>query len=359
MVAAENGAIPKMKVGGVADVVHDVPRALAAMGHTVDIIVPAYGYADQLPGSHYIASFDVPFAGQQENIDLFRLTTSQPTKNIQQYVLKNDFFASAGKGKIYNNDPNDPPYAKDATKFALFCAAVAEIISQELIPTPNVLHLHDWHTALIAVLATVNPSYSRLKNIHTVFSIHNLAFQGTRPFRDDESSFEYWFPFLSYDGEIICDPQAPHCLNFMRAGINLADRVHVVSPQYATEILQVSRHAQGFFGGEGLEQDLHNAKHEGRLIGIINGCEYPSQATKQYTLADFYSAAENAILKWMSQNITMRSVDYLALHRLNIWRNEAVTGPLFTSIGRLTDQKVLILRQQYQGRSVLSHLLTA
>lgn len=81
-----------------------------------------------------------------------------------------------------------------------------------------------------------------------VYTVHNLALQGIRPFSHDESSLEHWFGSLSYDGQIICDPRYPHCFNPMRAAINLVDKVHLVSPTYALEVIEKSNYDKGFFG---------------------------------------------------------------------------------------------------------------
>ena len=89
-----------------------------------------------------------------------------------------------------------------------------------------------------------------------MYTIHNLALQGVRPFAHDPSALESWFPWLSYDGQRICDPRYPHCYNPMRAAIELCDKVHVVSPQYMQEIQRPSNMEHGFIGGEGLENQL-------------------------------------------------------------------------------------------------------
>ena len=357
MVAAENGALTGMKVGGIADVVRDVPNALHALGHTVDVLVPAYGLPGQLEQATLLGSVMVPFAGQLESVSLYQLTSTGDVTGVRQLLLQHPLFAAAGEGKIYCDDPPDRPFATDATKFALFSAAAVECLHRELIPLPDALHLHDWHTALVGVLITFSPEYGHLQSLHRVFTIHNLALQGTRPLRDDGSAFESWFPHIAYDGEQICDPSVRHCINPMRARINLSAKVHVVSPRYAEEILVPSDHQRGFFGGEGLEQDLAAAREQGRLVGILNGCEYPAQSadTATATMETFYAAANQTLLQSISRNTLVRSADYIAQRRLESWAHGS--GPLLTSIGRLTDQKVLLLRQPFQSETVLVELL--
>lgn len=355
MVAAENGALAGMKVGGIADVVRDVPNALHALGHTVDVLVPTYGLPGQLEQAARLGEVMVPFAGQLERVSLYQLAPVHAVAGVRQLLLQHPLFAAAGQGKIYCDDPPDRPFATDASKFALFSAAVVECLQRELIPRPDALHLHDWHTALVAVLMAFCPEYAHLQSLHRVFTIHNLALQGTRPLRDDRSAFESWFPHIAYDGEQICDPRARHCINPMRAGINLAAKVHVVSPRYAEEILIPSDHQRGFFGGEGLEQDLARARAQGRLVGILNGCEYPTQTADKFTLENFHQSANQSLLQSISHNTLVRSADYIAQRRLESWAR--FSGPVLTSVGRLTDQKVLILRQPFQAETVLVELL--
>lgn len=390
IVAAENDALAGMKVGGVADVVRDAPKALDKLGHQVDVLVPAYGLPGQLQQANLLGVVEVPFAGQLETVSLYHLALHNDGQGPRQLLLHHPLFAAGGNGKVYCDDPDNRPFATDASKFALFSAAVVECLMRGLIERPDVLHLNDWHAALVAVLIELNPDYQDLKSLRTVYTIHNLALQGTRPLRDDGSAFESWFPHLVYDAQMICDPKAWHCINPMRAGINLADKVHVVSPRYAEEILQPSDHDRGFFGGEGLEQDLRRANQQGRLVGIINGCEYPDEKPANVSMDDFYQAADQALLQSIGQHSALRSVDYLAQQRLQAWlqadttakqaaakkppakktttktsstqsaalkKSQAVMGPLVVSIGRLTDQKVLLLRQPWQGTTVLAELL--
>lgn len=98
----------------------------------------------------------------------------------------------------------------------------------------------------MAVLLKFEPRYRKLAKLRLVYTVHNLALQGIRPFKDDDSSLEAWFPSLSYDGQLLCDPRYPHCFNPMRSAINLADKVHVVSPSYSQEVQIASNNAGGF-----------------------------------------------------------------------------------------------------------------
>ena len=258
MVAAENGAIEGGKVGGIGDVVRDIPIALADADNTVQVVCPSYGLFSKRPDAKLMTEVSVSFAGDQQKVQVFALKSAH--KNVKLLVLEHPLFAAGGAGAIYCNDPDNRPFATDASKFALFCAAVAEATTQNAFGAVDVLHLHDWHAAMVAVLAKYNPRYEGLNSSRLVYTIHNLALQGVRPFKDDSSALETWFPELKYNPDEIADPRASNCINPMRAGINLCDRVHAVSPTYAKEILIASSPEQGFFGGEGLELDLQKSR---------------------------------------------------------------------------------------------------
>ncbi|MCJ8338984.1 MAG: glycogen/starch synthase [Pseudomonadales bacterium] len=366
MVAAENDAIAGAKVGGVADVVRDVPQALAKQGHRIDVIIPDYGNYSKQMYSTEIGCFDVPFAGVLESVKLVEVTVAlshrknnqQQRGEVRQLLMCHPLFSSGGLGRVYLDDPSDRPFSSDATKYALFCAAICEAIHLQFLAQPDVLHLHDWHSALIPVLSQYIERYQSLKNCRNVYTVHNLSMQGTRPFKDFESSLEAWFPALSYDGQVICDPRFPHCFNPMRAAINLCDKIHLVSPSYVAEVLLSSDSERGFFGGEGLEQDLNNAQRQKRLVGILNGCNYHPGRVRQVSFLSFLLQAKIELQQWMAKSLQLKSVHYLASERINtLLQQQQFAGPLVTSVGRLTDQKVMLLRQESGDTTVLGQLL--
>jgi len=360
MIAAENDAIPGAKVGGVADVVRDLPQALPNHDVSVDVVIPDYGhYADKFE-SREIATVNVQFAGKSESITLFELYFPETSNQVRQFVLQHPLFGQMGS--VYSHDEGNRPFATDATKYALFNLAVCQLLTESKLTTPDVLHLHDWHSATVAVLCQYAPEYKALSEIHSVYTVHNIALQGIRPFYDDESSLRHWFPTLNFDQNAICDPRYTHCYNPMRAGINLCNKVHVVSPTYAEEVLHASDAENGFFGGEGLEQDLAAAKQQNRLVGILNGCEYAETPAKKNSkkpaLNTLLAPAQKQVIRWLAQSESLKTVHYLANEQINEWNSQApFTDFLVTSIGRLTDQKALLLRQPYQGKTVLSVLL--
>ncbi|MFC3033816.1 glycogen synthase [Pseudoalteromonas fenneropenaei] len=348
MVAAENDALPNCKVGGVADVIRDVPYALTELGHQVSVIVPDYGQ-HQLQ-RHFVADIAVPFRQHLETATLWRVEVAD--NRVAQYVISHSLFSEHG-GEIYCNDTGERPFATDASKFAFFSAAVCEALEHDFVAAVDLLHLHDWHAATVAVLARFSGRFSKINHFRTIYTVHNLALQGVRPFKGDDSSLEAWFPTLSYDGQRICDHGYPHCYNPMRAGIVLADKVHVVSPTYAREVLRPSVPEFGFFGGERLELDMIDAERHGRLIGVLNGCNYPDSAPEAANWTRFFNDAEAQLFNWMAKFGELKTAYYLAHQRILQWRQQAIAGPVVTMVGRLTDQKALLLRQPFERHLVL------
>jgi len=182
--------------------VRDCPLALAKEGVTVDVVIPDYGVNKLARGQS--VNLQVPFKGKRETVSLIRIDTK--AQGVAQWVIAHPLFSKT-KGQVYCNDDNDRPFATDATKFALFNAAVCEALLAGALIKPNVIHLHDWHSACVAVLLKFSPRFVNFKQIHLVYTVHNIALQGIRPFKHDESSFEAWFDSLSYDGHLLCDPR--------------------------------------------------------------------------------------------------------------------------------------------------------
>lgn len=374
MVAAENDAIPSAKVGGIADVIRDIPPVLANNNVAVDVVIPAHlNYNDTIDSRH-VADARVNFSGSIEHVALYEIFLTDSAKNTRQFIIQHPLFSTATG--IYSHDADDRPFASDANKYALFSLAVCHFINDACFSSatskqPDVIHLHDWHAATVAVLCQLTTQFQALKNIHTVYTVHNIALQGIRPFSGDKSSLMHWFSELFTERSVeassdssspiglICDPRYPDCYNPMRAGINLCNKVHLVSPSYANEVMRISDPANGFFGGEGLEHDLIQAHMQSRLVGILNGCDYSAGLDSPKTsYQQLIQTMNKQVKNWLCLSEVLQTVHYLASERLQQWQNQEQQGMLVTSVGRLTEQKVLLLRQPYQGKFLLSALLT-
>ncbi|WP_241905019.1 glycogen/starch synthase [Shewanella sp. 10N.286.52.C2] len=406
MIAAENDAISGAKVGGMADVIRDLPPALASEDIIVDVAMPNYGYIAQTYNANNIGTVAVKFGANIEIVSVALMPRPRTSVdgntnlNSQVYLFEHHLFNSEGN-QVYCAGSNDRPFADDATKFALFNLAVAQAYIDGLIPEVDVMHMHDWHAGMLVMLRAFDPQYAMLKQCQCVFSIHNLALQGIRPIRDDVSSFAAWFPELTHlltdeQKAHLSDPRYPNCVNPMKMGIELSDKVHLVSPTYAHEVLMASDHQNGFFGGEGLEASMLDKHNRGDIVGILNGCVYenddsgvndsgvnnsdvnsaeselttakPDKKTANKSINQLLVKSQDAVIKWLGKTDSARSVDQITLARLQQWQMQQINQAssidfLMTSVGRLTDQKVLLLRQPYPveanstGQSLLDAML--
>ncbi|MEE9320492.1 MAG: glycogen/starch synthase [Granulosicoccus sp.] len=359
MLAAENDAIPGAKVGGIGDVIRDLPRALAGEGATVSVIIPAYGAFHELAAARRLVEFPLHFRGHNEHVELYELNDSETdVPGVRTLVLHHASFAVCGKGHVYCDDTDGQPFATDASKFAMFSQASLCAIADGHIGDIDVLHLHDWHTGCAAILRAFDPAFKALQAIPCVFSIHNLALQGIRPLTDEASSLQAWFPDLDYDPADVSDPRWPHCVNPMVAGIRLADRVHTVSPAYALEIVQANDPERGFHGGEGLQADIERVANSGKLLGIINGIDYDKEPSPRLVWSDFMHEISQQILATMLAAKSIRSVDYVAHQRALEWQTSVRPKHILTSVGRLTSQKMsLLLGPMEDGKTALESIL--
>lgn len=357
MVAAENDALPGGKVGGLGDVIRDLPIALAQAGHRVTVVTPGYGvFADPNRATAH-PDIRTPFASALESVRSFTVTAPKPVPNVTHWVLEHPLFSAWGAGRIYVSE-GDGPFAADAQKFALFCAAVARGLVQGAFGAVDRVHAHDWHTGLLLVLRRFDPTYAALQRIPSVFSIHNLAMQGIRPFAHGDASFSHWFPHLAVDPALLADPRYGDCINPLRAAINLADRVHTVSPTYAREILRPSDPDRGIVGGEGLELDLRRVHEAGRLIGILNGCDYSVMPPAAVAAAELWPQIELSLQDWLRRDRAPNAGHLLACKQLRLLRRRRVSGhPLLVSVGRLTAQKVFLLTLPHGEGTVMDTLL--
>lgn len=261
-------------------------------------------------------------------------------------MLEHPLFGACGAGRVYCHDA-DEPFATDASKFALFCHGVCCSLVTNAFGEFDVLHLHDWHAALVLLLRENFSPYQALQQFPAVYTVHNLQLQGVRPFAGNLSSPAHWFWGMRYARAPVVDPRYPDCINLMRTGINLADKVHVVSPTYAQEILQPSNPQLGLIRGEGLEADLRRIDKENKLFGILNGCDYHNfkASDKKPDKKQFIAVATAALEQWVRGRDQIDVTHFHALQRLMSWaqrkqKDQIVVG----SVGRLTSQKVSLLQ---------------
>ena len=369
MLSAENDALAGGKVGGVGDVVRDVPTALVSLPEfegRVTVVVPSAGFLHK-DATASIGTFAFPFRGAEQTGELFEVPGKRPHPQIRQLVIHHPCLEATdpntGKPRIYVDDPPGQPFASDASRFACFSAAAAAALKAGLFGDIDRVHLHDWHAGLFLFVRDFVPGFADLQQYRTAFTIHNLALQGIRPLGDpgdgastalnNASNLAAWFPGVDYDLSVVRDPEYTDCVNPMAIGIRLADAVHVVSPGYADEVCQPSRPHRNspncvFFGGEGLEADLQHAREEGRLHGILNGCEYDEQPEhpqrSEATWRDLLDILETEVAAWYAKKQSPRQ--WLALQRLRkLQQSRQRPTVVLTSVTRVVDQKVRLMRE--------------
>jgi starch synthase len=310
MISAE--VAPLAKVGGLADVAGALPKALHALGHDARILMPAYPMieADTRWQMEPLTQFEVAIRPDwTETATVSQLTLPS---GVRVYLLRvGDWFANATEStKLYAVDPR---------AYVAFCRAAVEWLARQSDWTPQVVHCNDWHTALVPVYLRT-PRTERTDAMATVFTIHNLAYQGVfeKEFFHELGLPDYLFDIegLEFYGKV----------NLMKGALLYSDRVNTVSPTYAAEI-QTPEY------GERLEGLLRRLADERRLSGILNGIDYDewNPETDPHIPAH-YSAT----------NLQGKATCKAELQRACGWQpdpSKAVIG----LVSRLTDQKGLDL----------------
>ena len=353
-VSAENDAIHHCKAGGMADVVRDVPRQLAAKGDHVHVIVPAYNRLHT--EGRFISDLKIQIRGVETLAYLYEVKPKKDFERITHYVIHHPEIIEGNIAHIYNDDPEEP-FFTDAVKYFIFNTAVAQAIKQNLFDHLDIIHLHDWHTSLLLFHKEFNPEYVILKQSWFVYSIHNLSLQGIRPLNSNYASLNNFFPNLGYDYNKVKDDRYDDCINLMAVGIRLADRVHTVSPSYKQDILKAS-HKPEFIGGESLEEDLIKANEGGRLFGILNGVNYKNMRVAEK--GNLYPFILSQLFKWIQEESKKYKSDILANTGdkvVSLLKNP----PSFiaSSVARMTEQKFYFFKRNPNALKAILHKLEA
>ncbi|MBW3600067.1 MAG: glycogen synthase GlgA [Planctomycetes bacterium] len=315
ILVATSEAAPFAKTGGLADVCGVLPIELARRGHEAAVILPAFRQTRQagIPLEPTNLRFDIPIGNK---IVSGRLLESRfPGSEVPVYLVEqNDYF---DRPELYREGGED--YKDNCERFVFFSRAVMEAI--RLLRRPvQVIHANDWQTALI-------PAYLQLEYRHThgyediasVFTIHNMAYQG---------QFWHWDMLLTgLDWKYFNWRQLEYYggLNLLKAGVVFADTITTVSPTYAREI------QTGEFGC-GLEGVL--ASRAADLYGVLNGVDYGEWDPKQ----DPRLPVNFGVSNWAHGKAACK----MALQR-EVGLPTRPEAPLLGFVGRLADQKGLDL----------------
>ena len=305
MVSSE--AHPFAKTGGLAEVVGALPSALARLGHAVTIVVPKYrGVAVDGEGREF--SFDL---GGRRIAGRF-ISTTLPEGVRAVLVDAPEFYDRPG---LYGVDGVD--YPDNALRFATLSRAAIEFVRHDG-RRPDVIHAHDWQAGLVPVYQKMHfPRDPVVGGVPTVFTIHNLAFQGVFPAAALETVGLPWDVFhreaLEYWGNI----------SFLKGGVNFSEKITTVSPTYAREILTPPYG----FGFDGVLR-----RRAADLVGILNGIDVGRWNPESDPLVPASYSSANLEGKMNAKVALLLHVTLPADARIQ-------TRPLIGLISRLTDQK--------------------
>jgi starch synthase len=239
---------PFAKTGGLADVSGALPPALYKLGHDIRVIMPKYSCTSKAGKRMQALKVDLELPGFSQKGTLFQ---SELTDSVPVYLIEHDGYYN--REHIYGEPGSD--YPDSLERFAYFCRVILEA-AKKLDFKPDIIHCNDWHTGLIPVYLKTDPWFSQTK---TLFSIHNLGYQGNFPYSQlvttglDESLFRE--EGIEFYGQI----------SFLKGGLIFADILTTVSPAYSKEI----QTPELGFGMEGILQKRSNQLH-----GILNGVDY-------------------------------------------------------------------------------------
>ncbi len=295
---------PFIKTGGLADVAGALPRALKKRGHDVRVVLPeykkiAYQYVEQF---EHITDFRMKMVWRDKYVGVNKLVY----KNVPTYFLDNKFYFF--RESLYENGDKDEQYA-------FFSRAVLEMINQ-IDFQPDIIHCNDWQTGPLSLMLKDNYQiYDFYREIRTVFSIHNLAYQGKfDPHVVGDilgvSNYHLTSGNIRHDGLV----------NYMKAGIMYSDIINTVSETYAEEI-------KTRYYGEGLDYILRLRDND--LYGILNGIDYD----------EFNPADDKRIYyNYDKDNLEDKYKNKLKLQKdLGLEQNKE--KPVFSIITRLVEQK--------------------
>ncbi len=297
--------LPYSKTGGLADVVEALPKALVETGHEVAVLLPRY--KGNKTTVTVISSVTVPLGDRLR----FPAIAEAPAVAGVRYFLVDDpeFF---DRDQLYGDKSGDFP--DNADRFAEFSRVAIEFAKRVWLP--DVIHCHDWQSALVPVLLRTQHKQDQVvRSLPVVFTIHNLGYQGLFPHSDLQEiglpDTLFTMDKLEYYGKV----------NFLKGGLIFSDYLTTVSRRYAKEI-QTPEYGCGL---EGVIRDRAD-----RLVGILNGVDYAVWSPEADT--------------FIAQNYSAHNLDGKTVCKKNLLETfrlpaDTLDRPLIGIISRFADQK--------------------
>jgi starch synthase len=265
VVASE--CVPFAKTGGLGDVVGALPKALARRGHEVWVMLPRY--SSVAPGKVVERGLEIPMGNGRHAVDIHEGQTRSGVRHF--FVEYPPYFDRQGLYQVQGRNHPD-----NAERFALFSKAVLEFLQRT--ERPDVVHCHDWQSALVPVLLKAAPlANSRIGRVPVILTVHNLGYQGAFPADAMER--------IGLPGELFAVDglESRDRVNFLKGGMLYADYITTVSRRYAEEI-------QTPECGHGLDPVVRQRADS--LAGILNGVDYAewNPETDPHIAANYSSA---------------------------------------------------------------------
>lgn len=302
---------PLIKTGGLADVLGALPQALIDAGADVRLLLPGLpAIANAVLDQRVICEIGPCFGAARATLRLGRM----PESDVPAYVIDAPYRYRRAGGPYLASDGSE--WADNLQRFGLLGWVGAQIAAGELDAAwlPDVVHAHDWHAAMSCAYMAAHPATPAA----TVFTVHNLAYQGLFPSGD--------FPLLGLPGRFMASSgfEYHQQLSFMKGGLTFADRVTTVSPTYASEMAT----PEFGFGLDGVVRS-----RGADVSGVLNGVD-PSvwDPATDPALAARYSASR----------LEGKAVCKRALQQ-ELGLTPRADAPLFAVVSRLTPQKGLDL----------------
>ncbi|MDR2525951.1 MAG: glycogen synthase GlgA [Oscillospiraceae bacterium] len=311
---AASEALPFKASGGLAEVAGSLPPALRKRLIGARVVLPLYdAIASELrEAMRFLGHIVVPVAWRRQYCGIFEAKAN----GVVYYLLDNQYYFKRGK-QIYG-------YYDDAERFAFFSRAVLEILPHLDGWKPDILHCNDWQTALTPVFQTAFYAKTDFyRGIKTVFTIHNIEYQG-------KYGMEILEDVFGLGGQCRSLVEHDGCVNLMKGGIECADAVTTVSPTYAEQLLDP-------WYSHGLDSILQRRQY--KLSGILNGID-----------TEGYDPAEDAAIAapFSTENLAGKEINKKELQRL-FGLEEAPRKPLFGIVSRLVEHKGLRLLKERLG----------
>ena len=313
---AASECVPFIKTGGLADVVGALAPVLARKGHDVRVILPKYGmmaeeYRQQL---RHVTDFYVKLGWRHQYCGIEALER----QGVTFYFVDNEYYFK--RNYIYGLGGDE------YERFGFFCRAVLDALPR-LDFQPDVIHAHDWQSGMVPALLRIQYDQADFyHNIRTVFTIHNLQYQGVFGIEQVKDVLELPDDVFTND-KLECFG----CANFMKAALVYADEITTVSPSYAEEI-------QTAYYGERLDGLLRARRNS--LSGVLNGID----------MQEYDPAADPLIpAHYSAQDLSGRAQCKAALQQsLGLTVDPSV--PIIGMVGRLSSQKGLDLVDHVIGQ---------